>query len=916
VSKKKQPSLTQAAALVDPATLTLTSPDQAPGNTVFVQTPALVPPRPASAPHGIAGKLELSTIRPSPTNPRKTIDGDGLRSLADSIQAIGLLQPIVVRPIPHENNTPALVQGTWTGVDHFQVIAGERRLKAAAIAGLTEIPAVVRFLDDTQTLLLQLVENDQREDVRPSEQAAAYARLAATGHTAAAISEATGKPIAFVRQCLRLARLPQWALRYVDDGTLPRSTAELVSRIPGEESRERAVACVLLGYHDPAGLGAKLPTGMLGLGDRIPGASGKVLEFPSLLTFDDTKHLIREHYTRELKGSCFDRKSLDLIPSAGSCEACPKCAKNDPEATADGVRADTCLDPECYRSKVAAHDAAEIAKGTCKGALPQPDGFRWRDDGSPPPGWCRLPVVPAATELAPEFAGHRRQTEKLSDLLGIEKNLLDSAPVEVFAVLDVAHKLQLVVRTADARKALQELGVLKKPEKKPREKPSHKEQLAIADKLAEDLARETDPVRPGPGGYAIDERACLIAGRVLREYGQEQTAALSELPDAGEDGPIRDALCLIARSQAYEMIFGNGSPVLREIDPRIVADGKNPKADEAIIDKALCTMTAPQLLGLLLQFAAALELREGPNRSTSEQLLAWAELDWPALQEQARRELTGGEPVEEKIAAAEAKLDLRPDWMRLSPETVLSEIPNIPEQAVKEMGRVYMTTLGKLMADVVKETQISLDSPPRVILTDYFEGFAGISTKRGANTAEAIASYLDGLATGPSMPGDPDYPDELPLGGPPRDETPPPSMAKEKPDLTSEPEKRCAARDCPADIAQADKIADYRARQKSPGGAVPAWGQWSEFEIAVNDQPVRVLYDPAWLGSTDTDHFEFHGTPISPTGYRSHFAYWGGKGKHPKTPFLTWVQECAEEIAAEFTKKTKPKVKSKKGTTK
>jgi ParB/RepB/Spo0J family partition protein len=114
------------------------------------------------------------------------------------------------------------------------------------------VPVSVRNLSDEQVLVLQLVANDQREDVLPSEQAAAYGRLAAAGRTAEQIAAATGKGVGFVRSILRLAKLPPWALAAVDRGDLPRATAELVARVPGEESRKRAAACVLLGWSTPA----------------------------------------------------------------------------------------------------------------------------------------------------------------------------------------------------------------------------------------------------------------------------------------------------------------------------------------------------------------------------------------------------------------------------------------------------------------------------------------------------------------------------------------------------------------------------------------------------------------------------------------------------------------------------------------
>ena len=314
-----------------------------------VRAPVPPTPRPADAPPQVQGTLPPSQVRPSPTNPRETFPEEGLRQLAASFAEHGVLQPILVRPMGER----ARWTGTgWEDLDHFEVVAGERRLRAARMAGLAGIPAVIRWLTDTEALTIQLIENDQREDVLPSEQAAAYARLVAVGKTVEEVAEATGQTTSFVRSVLSLAKLPAWALEAVDAGDLPRRTAELAARIPGERSREECLAFVLCDDSPPEKARADLAAWV------------EKNRCEPCLPYREVEDLIRREFQVELKQAKFSRKALDLVEGAGSCEACPKRAGNHAEAKAAGTRADVCLDPHCFRAKTEAHNkqAVQLAK--------------------------------------------------------------------------------------------------------------------------------------------------------------------------------------------------------------------------------------------------------------------------------------------------------------------------------------------------------------------------------------------------------------------------------------------------------------------------------------------------------------------------------------------------------------------------
>jgi len=306
--------------------------------------PAADPP-----PDSIPTTLRVDQLRPSPTNPRKTFTG--LDSLAESIRKVGIRQRLLVRPVPPKGKPVPTHDGDkWVGVDHFEIVCGERRFRASKLVGLTRIPVDVALLSNEQVLLIQLVENDEREDLVPSEQAIAYRRLANV-MTVEAIAEKTGRPLSVVRGILKLSRLSVEVLDAVDSGQLPRVVAELVARIPGEESRAKCGQIVLSGqsyYRE---------------GDHVK----KPKPDDEPLTFRETKKLIATHFQVQLKDAPFDRIALDLVKDAGSCDSCAKRAGNDPDAVADGVRADMCLDPACYRAKSDAHHGKTIEAAKADG---------------------------------------------------------------------------------------------------------------------------------------------------------------------------------------------------------------------------------------------------------------------------------------------------------------------------------------------------------------------------------------------------------------------------------------------------------------------------------------------------------------------------------------------------------------------
>ena len=150
--------------------------------------------------------IKISQIDPKPNQPRKTFENEALSQLADSISTHGVLQPIIVR---------------WMESGRYQIIAGERRWRASKLAGLTEIPAVVVEEDDLKAAQIALVENIQRENLNPIEEALAYRALAEEYHmTQEEISQQVGKSRSAIANILRLLDLPEEVYEFVVSGQL------------------------------------------------------------------------------------------------------------------------------------------------------------------------------------------------------------------------------------------------------------------------------------------------------------------------------------------------------------------------------------------------------------------------------------------------------------------------------------------------------------------------------------------------------------------------------------------------------------------------------------------------------------------------------------------------------------------------
>ena len=165
--------------------------------------------------------LPIQKIEPNPDQPRQDFDPEELQTLADSISVHGIVQPLTVRELSS---------------GYFQIIAGERRWRAARLAGLTEVPVVVMEADDKKVMELALIENLQRQDLNPMEEALGYQSLSSNYEmTQAEVAERVGKSRSAVTNALRLLLLPEAVAEMVRNGALSAGHARAVLSLKSEK---------------------------------------------------------------------------------------------------------------------------------------------------------------------------------------------------------------------------------------------------------------------------------------------------------------------------------------------------------------------------------------------------------------------------------------------------------------------------------------------------------------------------------------------------------------------------------------------------------------------------------------------------------------------------------------------------------
>lgn len=379
--------------------------------------------------------IPIDQIEPSPTNPRKYFDQAKLQEMADSIIEHGLIEPILVRPL-RWTTTGALIGGdigetleAWPGLAsnlYYQLVAGERRWRAVKLAGLTKIEAKVRDLDDKAVLEIQFIENLQRTDLSPIEEAEGYNRLLNEhGYTAESLAGKLGKSKSYVYARLKICNLPEQAMEALAKGELPATIGELIGRLPSMEMREKFWE------------------------DNYSDIGSDWFDPPS---FRNVKDDIERGYMRELKSAPFSQADKKLLLEAGSCKDCPFRTGNNKVEYPDS-RADICTKPPCYDQKVQAHLERQVEKAKASGAsvLTKKETAKLFDNAGSRV-WLTFEAKQKYIEMEEQPVGDK---EKRS-----YKQLLEGH-VEPVVAVDPLGKAHILAPKAEAEKVLKELHGIK-----------------------------------------------------------------------------------------------------------------------------------------------------------------------------------------------------------------------------------------------------------------------------------------------------------------------------------------------------------------------------------------------------------------------------------------------------------------------
>jgi ParB family chromosome partitioning protein len=267
--------------------------------------------------------VPIAELVESTTNPRKAFDEQQLKELAESIRSKGILSPLLVR---RENG-------------HFEIVSGARRFRGAKLAELREIPVRIAALTDEEVLETQIVENLQRADVHPFEEAQGFRALLdreGPGHTLENVAAKTGKTAAYIAKRLRLLDLITPAADAFTTGQIGIEHALLIAKL-APDVQEDALRHCFDGYY---------------------AADDKER---SLVPVSRLQTWIEHNVYLSLKSVPFSKDDENLVPEAGSCANCPKRTGFNTLLFSE-VREDSCADAACFNRKLDAHIAQRVAK--------------------------------------------------------------------------------------------------------------------------------------------------------------------------------------------------------------------------------------------------------------------------------------------------------------------------------------------------------------------------------------------------------------------------------------------------------------------------------------------------------------------------------------------------------------------------
>jgi ParB family chromosome partitioning protein len=270
--------------------------------------------------------LPLALLTESITNPRRIFDDAGIKELAKSIRTHGILSPLLVRPLNERS---------------YEIVAGARRYRAAQLAEVDSAPVRIVNLSDAEALEAQLIENLQRKDVHPLEEAQGFRallNLEEPKYFIEQIAARTGKSPAYIAQRLKLTDLAPVVVEAFSREEIGVGHALLLAKLQPDQQEQALAAC----FKEDWSAGGKKSK-------RI------------LLPVRSLQFWIESNILLVLKLAPFDKRDGELVLAAGSCIDCPKRTGYNKLLFSDLGKLDACIDPTCYQSKVAAHVAQTLA---------------------------------------------------------------------------------------------------------------------------------------------------------------------------------------------------------------------------------------------------------------------------------------------------------------------------------------------------------------------------------------------------------------------------------------------------------------------------------------------------------------------------------------------------------------------------
>ncbi|HQS59766.1 MAG: hypothetical protein B7Y56_03195 [Gallionellales bacterium 35-53-114] len=487
--------------------------------------------------------IVLDHLIASKSNPRTRFDESKLAELATSIKQQGILQPLLVReifaadaaakgwPFPEE-----LRSNNQVATGTFEIIAGERRYRAAKLAGLADVPCFVRNLTDLQVLHAQVIENLQRDDLHPMEEAEGYDRLMKDhGSTAESLAAEIGKSKAYIYARLKLCALVPEAREAFYAGELDASTALLVARIPVGKLQVQAVKAIT---------------------KKAEYSTSNIQQGEIAMSFRTARDYIQKEFMLDLDRAPFDIKDAELLPKAGACTGCEKRTGNQPELFDDVSSKDVCTDTVCHALKKTAHILAiqKAAEASGDKVILGKDAKKIFPNQYNPDYQLEKAGLASLDDKIPNDSEGRtwEQALKKNKLLVPDKETGKATVQKTIVENPHDHSIITTISIEDATKALREAGFEIKPihaakndqndavTQKEREKAKAKLEQAKAYRQALFTALhqkiEADTNQPTPqvavGLYRIIAEEMF---EQMSDHGDAVVLAKTFIPDLGDD---------------------------------------------------------------------------------------------------------------------------------------------------------------------------------------------------------------------------------------------------------------------------------------------------------------------------------------------------------------------------------------------